>query len=145
MKSVAECLGENLKRLRQERELTQESFAKRAKISQSFLQSIEGGHRWVGPKTIQALAKALKVSESELFHDCDALPAPDAKEILLVICRAFGYSIDPASLQSLKLRTPSPAQLRLIETMPYEICEELAKLSRQPSWDWDKFRRRLRA
>ncbi|MGE3262025.1 MAG: helix-turn-helix domain-containing protein [Bacteriovoracia bacterium] len=145
MKTVSECLGENIKRLRQERDLTQGEFAKRAKLSTSFLQNIEAGKKWVGPETITTLAKTLKVSESELFRDCAEKVSPDPKEILLVICRAFGFSLDQAAIATLKIRNPPATYMALYDSMPDEICLELTALCQQPKWDWEKFRKRLRA
>ncbi len=47
-----------------------------------FLQSLEAGRRWVGPRTIRFLAQELEVSQSELFRDCDAEENPDPVTLL---------------------------------------------------------------
>lgn len=145
MKTITECLGENIKRLRVERGYTQEEFAKKAKLSGSFLQSIEQGKKWVGPKTINALARSLKVTESELFHDCARRPQPDHKEILFVIGRALGIQIEEKVFTAFKVRTPPFTYAALYESMPDEVFVELTRLCRDPKWDWERFRKRLRS
>ncbi|MGZ3694606.1 MAG: helix-turn-helix domain-containing protein [Bdellovibrionota bacterium] len=144
MKTIAECLGENVKRLRQERDLTQGEFAKRAKLSISFLQNIESGKKWVGPKTITTLAKSLKVSETDLFRDCSAKVNPEPKDILLVLCRSFGFSLDESAIASLKVRNPPSNYSALYDSMPEHICVELTALCQKPKWDWEKFRKQAK-
>jgi transcriptional regulator with XRE-family HTH domain len=93
MKKISECLGENIKRLRKERKLTQIEFAQRANLSISFLQNIESGKRWVSPKTVTVLARALKVSESELFWDFDHKPsAIDSQAVLTLLSKTLDAS-----------------------------------------------------
>ena len=147
MKSAAACLGENLKRLRLQQGFTQENFAKKAKVSISFLQNIEKGTKWVGPKTIAALARTLRVPESELFRDCGRESATDldAKQILLQLSRALGLPLEEAIVMKLKDRHPPAAYYPLYEAMPHEICIELIGLCTQPNWDWERFRARMRA
>lgn len=145
MKPISECLGGNVKRLRQERDLTQQEFAARAKLSISFLQNIEAGTKWAGPKTINTLAKALKVSETELFKDCEEKPKPEPREILLVLCRSFGFSLDEQAISSLKVRNPPSAYAALYDAMPDHICVELTALCQEPKWDWEKFRKKIKA
>jgi transcriptional regulator with XRE-family HTH domain len=137
-------VGEHIKRLRQERGYTQQTFAKRAKISQSFLQSIEQGKRWVGPKTITALARPLKVSESELFRDCAEKTRPDPKDILLLVGQAFGVIVDEKLVAAFRVRTPPHLYAALYDRMPDEIFHEFSAACQQPHWDWEKFRRKIK-
>lgn len=93
MKKIQVCLGENIKKLRQEKGFTQAQCATEAGISLSFLQNIEKGKRWVGPDTITLLARFFAVTESELFHDCERLPQPDPKMIVTLIAKSLGVEI----------------------------------------------------
>jgi transcriptional regulator with XRE-family HTH domain len=144
MKTVSECLGENLKKLRRERNLTQGEFAAKAGISLSFVQNLEKGKKWVGPKTISTLAKALGVSEAQLFEDCDRASEMDPKQILVMMGRALGVGVTAEMLRGLEVRTSSTVHFTLYELMPDTISAELVNLCRQPGWDWEKFRRRMR-
>jgi transcriptional regulator with XRE-family HTH domain len=143
MKTVSECIGENLRRLRQERDLTQEAFAKKAGLSLSFLQTIEHGKKWAGPKTITAIAKALNVAESDLFQDCEKQPEPDPKQMLLMMCRAFGINITDEAIAALKVRKPFTAYIALYDSMPDQVCLRLTELSQQPGWDWESFTKKI--
>ena len=146
MKSVSQCLGENLKRLRRERGLTQGAFAQAAGLSMSFLQNLERGKKWVGPKTVNVLARTLRVSEAELFRDCEhQAKAPDPKYILLMMGRALGLELTEEMVGAIEVRaTPTP-RFMIYELMPDHVCHELAELCRRPGWDWESFRKRLQA
>ena len=61
--------GRTLRRLRQERDLTQEKLAARADLTMGFVNSLELGYKMPGLTTILKLAHALEVSPSELFSD----------------------------------------------------------------------------
>jgi transcriptional regulator with XRE-family HTH domain len=143
MKTVSECLGENLKKLRRARNLTQGEFAAKAGISLSFVQNLEKGKKWVGPKTINTLAKALGVSEAELFEDCDRAGEMDPKQILVMMGKALGIGVTAEMLRGLEVRTSATVHFTLYEMMPDSVCAELAELCRQPGWDWDEFRKRI--
>lgn len=144
MKTVSECLGENLKRLRRERNLTQGEFAAQAGVSLSFVQNLEKGKKWAGPRTISTLARALGVSEAQLFEDCDRASELDPKQILVMMGRALGVGVTAEMLRGLEVRTSSTVHFTLYELMPDSVCNELAELCRQPGWDWELFRRRMK-
>jgi transcriptional regulator with XRE-family HTH domain len=59
-------LGENLRRLRTARYLSQSDLATKAKVSKPTIQRIERGDYFPYPRTIRALADALDVDPSEL-------------------------------------------------------------------------------
>jgi transcriptional regulator with XRE-family HTH domain len=143
MRSISQCFGENVRRLRLERDYTQEEFAKETGLSISFLQNIEYGKKWATPKTIRLLANTLRVSESELFRDCSQPSHPEPKEILLMIGRAFGILITEDLVTSLKTRVPPYRYTPLLNNMPPEITHELMERCQQKDWDWEEFRKRL--
>ena len=70
MESIADCLAENIRSLRKKRGLTQGELARKSQISVIFLQGIETKRKWVSPDTTRMIAKALNVTESELFKNC---------------------------------------------------------------------------
>lgn len=56
-----------IKKLRQEKELSQESLANQSDIDRTYISDIEKGERNVSLKIIERLSKTLQVSLSELF------------------------------------------------------------------------------
>ena len=144
MKTASECFGENLKRLRIERDLTQAEFASRAGLSISFLQNLEKGKKWAGPKTISMISRALKVREPELFQDCASAPDPDPKYVLSLICKSLGFELSEEAIQSLKIRNPPSAYSVLYESMPDSICVELTELCQRPGWSWNRFHAKMK-
>lgn len=60
-------LGEKIKRLRGEKDLTQEDLAAKAKIDFTTLNKIENNKRNPSLKTIEKIAKALEVSPKDLL------------------------------------------------------------------------------
>lgn len=61
-------VGENVRRLRQKRGLTQERFAEKSGFSQQYLSSLENGRRNPSIVTVYELATALGVSHLELLR-----------------------------------------------------------------------------
>lgn len=72
-------LAKNIKRLRDQKQLSQEELAARAEISIPFLSSIERGKKWPYPETLGKLADSLEVSVNELFSEGSKLPASSDK------------------------------------------------------------------
>lgn len=66
--SVLLKFGNQIKLLRKERGLSQEDLAKLSSLDRTYISSIERGNRNVALKNIEALAKALNLSLSELFE-----------------------------------------------------------------------------
>lgn len=60
-------LGEKIRSLRKERDLTQEKLAELAKVDPKSIISIETGKRNPTLKTLNKLAKALKTSSNKLL------------------------------------------------------------------------------
>jgi len=56
-----------LKKLRTQRNLTQDSLAKKARISREYVARLEGGRQDPTLSTLQKLAKALKVEVEDLL------------------------------------------------------------------------------
>jgi transcriptional regulator with XRE-family HTH domain len=61
-------VGQNVRRIRQKRRLTQEKFAEISGFSQQYLSSLENGRRNPTVVTIYELATALGVSHIELVR-----------------------------------------------------------------------------
>jgi transcriptional regulator with XRE-family HTH domain len=64
-------LGKRVRALRNERELTQEGAAEIAKLDEKHWQDIEGARTNPTVATLVGIARALKVTISELFADKD--------------------------------------------------------------------------
>ena len=67
MKDEAKKLGENLKKIRLSKGITQISIAKTLGVDRSFVSNIENGKTNPTLSTISSLAKVLSVTVSELM------------------------------------------------------------------------------
>lgn len=67
MKDDAKKLGENLKKIRTSRNITQTEFAEKLGVDKSFVSNIENGKTNPTLSTITNLAQALGVSTNELL------------------------------------------------------------------------------
>ena len=70
--SVLSALGQNVRRQREARALTQEKLAERASLDPTYISGIERGLRNPGIKNVAKLAKALGLTTSELCKGVDA-------------------------------------------------------------------------
>ncbi len=77
-------LGRRVRRLREERRLTQEEFARRAGISVSFASLLERGGRSPSYETLLKAAEALSVPLADLFRDGATLEVADPSHARLV-------------------------------------------------------------
>lgn len=75
---LRESFGERLKRLRVAQQLTQSELARRARVNQGHLSSIERGDHLPRPDTLRALAVALGVPEGVLLGEGEGHDAPQA-------------------------------------------------------------------
>ena len=66
---IKQKFGNNLKRLRLEKGLSQEKLALIAEIDRTYIPSIEKGERSVSIVIVEKLAIALNVPITELFKD----------------------------------------------------------------------------
>lgn len=66
---IKKKFGRNLKRLRLEKGISQESLALSADLDRTYIPSIEKGDRNVSITVVQKLADALNVNISEFFKD----------------------------------------------------------------------------
>ncbi|MBO7430176.1 MAG: helix-turn-helix transcriptional regulator [Spirochaetia bacterium] len=64
---VRQILAKNIKRLRENRSISQEELAFTAGISIPFLSDIERGNKWPSPETVAKIATALEIDVFELF------------------------------------------------------------------------------
>ena len=70
--AVLAALGQNVRRRREARELTQEKLAERASLDPTYISGIERGLRNPGIRNVARLAKALGFSTAELLKGVDA-------------------------------------------------------------------------
>lgn len=68
MKSnINEEVGFNIRRIREERGLSQEELAALAGLHRAYVGQIERGEKNIGLKNLQKIAKALEVNIEDLF------------------------------------------------------------------------------
>lgn len=60
-------LGQKIKRIRQQKRLTQDNLAEKVGISTKYIQFIESGERQPSLKTLYKIAKNLSVKVKDLF------------------------------------------------------------------------------
>jgi transcriptional regulator with XRE-family HTH domain len=63
------ALGQAIRRLRRQADLTQEELAERAGLSANYVGQIERGEKNPGALALFALARGLSISPRELFPD----------------------------------------------------------------------------
>jgi transcriptional regulator with XRE-family HTH domain len=66
---IKKKFGKNLKRLRLDKGISQQSLALSADLDRTYIPSIEKGERNVSITVVEKLANALNVKISELFKD----------------------------------------------------------------------------
>ncbi len=71
MPDPLDIFAANLRRIRRERDLSQERLAHRADLNMTHVAKIERSEREPGVRTVSKLARALEVSASELFDGID--------------------------------------------------------------------------
>ncbi|MEK7851713.1 MAG: helix-turn-helix transcriptional regulator [Deltaproteobacteria bacterium] len=73
-------VGESIRRIRTEQNLTQEELALRSGLSQGYINQLENGKRKFTQKSLELVSKALSAPIMEFFREKDAFPAPLVKE-----------------------------------------------------------------
>ena len=76
MSTFQQDFGQNFKRLRKARGMTQDAVAERASLSTSYISDVERGRANPSLSTAERLAAALRVDELELFHFGHTLAQP---------------------------------------------------------------------
>lgn len=73
-------IGENIKKIRKEKGLTQKELGKLINVSESQIGSYENGYRNPKIVTIRKISKALDVYMGEIIDDWDLIPDEDLKK-----------------------------------------------------------------
>ena len=60
-------LGENIKRVRKSKKLTQFELAEKANVSEDTIKSLEQGRTWCSDKTLSQITEALEIDVVKLF------------------------------------------------------------------------------
>ena len=67
-------VGENIRRIRQERHLTQRQLGEMVGASEAYIRAYESGRRNPKPASLEKIAKALAVNPEVLANsDCDGI------------------------------------------------------------------------
>jgi transcriptional regulator with XRE-family HTH domain len=83
LKLLRKTLSQNIKKHRENLNLTQEKLAEKAGISANMINDIEGCRTWISDKTLIRLASALKVETYRLFVPMN-LSAADIDKTALI-------------------------------------------------------------
>jgi transcriptional regulator with XRE-family HTH domain len=75
---IRALLGNNLKRLRAKQKLSQLQLAIRAELTHNFINDIEHGKKWLSPKTLATLSRALKTEPREFFSPETKIPQSES-------------------------------------------------------------------
>ena len=65
---IKQKVGQRIKQLRKELELSQEALALKAEVDRTYVTDVEAGSRNVSLEILERLVKALDVSFSEFFN-----------------------------------------------------------------------------
>lgn len=68
-KKLVQTIAENIHRLRMKQQLSQEALAEISGLHRTYVGAVERGERNVTISTLNAFAKALKISVSSLFEE----------------------------------------------------------------------------
>jgi len=68
-RDILKRFGARVRELRLEMELSQEKFAAKCSLDRTYLGSVERGERNIALRNIEKIAKALRISVSDLTED----------------------------------------------------------------------------
>jgi transcriptional regulator with XRE-family HTH domain len=69
-------IGERLRALREEKQLSQGHIEKRTGLLRCYISRVENGHTVPSLETLEKMSRALEVPLYQLFYEGDATPAP---------------------------------------------------------------------
>ncbi|MFP3041997.1 helix-turn-helix domain-containing protein [Treponema primitia] len=71
---IRATLGKNLKRFRARQKISQLQLAVRAGLTHNFINDLESGKKWLSPKTLVKLSKALKIEPFQFLMPEGTIP-----------------------------------------------------------------------
>jgi transcriptional regulator with XRE-family HTH domain len=75
---IRAMLGSNLRRLRTKHQLSQLQLAIKTELTHNFINDIEHGKKWLSPRTLATLSRALQTDPREFFSVDSKIPGQDA-------------------------------------------------------------------
>lgn len=81
---IKKRLGENVKRIRKEKKLTQFQLAEKAELSEETVKNIELSRCWTSDKNLAKLTKALEVDIHSLFLPVSTSFNDDSKDSAII-------------------------------------------------------------
>lgn len=104
--NICKTLGQNIKKYRKLRNITQEKLAEQIGIEVRTLSLIETGRSFISSKNLEKIAQTLKVNPSNLFENYEA---NDAERLY------------KESLRALQLLKNNPAKLKAVNYLINEL------------------------
>jgi transcriptional regulator with XRE-family HTH domain len=74
--ALQQTVGKNLRRLRQDRALSQEALADELGLHRTYIGGVERGERNLTLRTVERLAESLGVAPTDLLTDSAVAPPP---------------------------------------------------------------------
>lgn len=81
---IKKRLGENVKRIRKEKKLTQFQLAEKAELSEETVKNIELSRCWTSDKNLAKLTKALEVDIHSLFLPVNSSFDDDSQDSVII-------------------------------------------------------------
>ena len=100
MTNIQKRLGTRIREIRKERRQTIAQLAEATNLSDNFIGSIERGVRSPAIKTLEKIARALKVKVEDLFHFPDCKESQRKKALDELVYRLKGKDIKAIELVS---------------------------------------------
>lgn len=104
MSNARELLGKTLRRVREDRNLTQAALAEKADLSVKMIQKIEYGQTSPSPETMDKIAAALDVSVGELYGHGQTQISEDQLKSAIHSAVRSALGPPPADLENARLK-----------------------------------------
>ena len=119
-------VGENLRKIRIEKGLTQEEVALRSGLSQGYINQLESGKRKFTQKSLEQIAKALDIPIIDFFK-------PGKEKLVEAVCEETSKYKYP-----LKKPFPKKEMLALLNELPPQLREHYLTLLKLEKELWKK-------
>ncbi len=140
MSDIEHLLGENLRRLRDQANLTQFELAELLDVDQSAVQKWEGATRWPRSDQLDTLCRILKVAPWRLFMPAGEQPTPGPREAIQVLEKFVTQALKPEK-PSIRVasewRAAEPLEPSIESRIPDHARELLEQISPDNKDAWE--------